>query len=235
MSRTTAASHSLRLIINNGRVISAPEKTATAEKTTSIIEENQTIIKSLKEALINEYGDAIASFAFPAIEIEVRLKEGSDLTALAAKQILRKAIILQHVLSLYKAPFPLPEKPSDDACQAYLNAIATYAKQEAMEAVRDTNADNVPKGLSPSVTDALITSLFNATPGPALEHLGNYIMSHPTALATAAAASIGTEPHPISIGAFGLTTLIMNATATAAVATAVSESTPPQDSLSPTK
>ncbi|HLB32960.1 MAG: hypothetical protein A3F67_09290 [Verrucomicrobia bacterium RIFCSPHIGHO2_12_FULL_41_10] len=195
-----------------------------SEKTTQELEENREITHNFREALLVEYGEPLSNFAFSNIEIELRLHEGRALNTDSIKKILRKAQLLSESLKNQAAPFPLPNNPSAEEAQAYLNALALYTKQETAAAIQDTHSENNPLDFTTSLTDDLVTSLFHVNQAETLATIGNYITTHPEAIPAATTAALGVPPNPIAVGAFGLTTLIMNSATPATVGVAVSES-----------
>ena len=207
-----------RLIQHNGVIQTAP----IAESSESV-KENKAILADLQRALISEYGATIAQFVFPVIDPEVGLEENFPLTPFLLKKFLRKAKNLKESLARYEATFPLPESASPEECQAYLNTVATYSKQEAEGVAQAVTDKSTATAVTITLTDDLMTSLFSATSATTLEQLGNYITAHPSAVPSAIAAAFGVEPHPLAIGAFGLTSVIMHSSSNGSVAVALSE------------
>lgn len=212
---------SLRLVHRNNAIESSE---SSSEKTTQELEENRNITHNFREALLAEYGEPLSNFAFSNIEMELRLHEGRALNTDSIKKILRKAQLLSESLKNQAAPFPLPNNPSAEEVQAYLNALALYTRQETAAAVQDTNIESNSPGFSASITDDLVTSLFHVNQAETLATIGNYITTHPEAIPAATTAALGVPPNPIAVGAFGLTTLIMNSATPAAAGIAVSKS-----------
>ena len=181
---------------------------------------NESILQELQQALIKEYGSHVAAFALPSSVLEARTSVGLSLDGLLLKKVLRKARNLSESLLKHHSSFPLSEKPSDEECQAYLNAIATYSKQEAEDVAQDKNSSHA---LTTTLADDLMTSLFMAISGPALEALGNYINKNSASIPAAIAGALNTMPHPTTIAAFGLTSLIMHSSSHGAAAAALNE------------
>jgi len=120
-------------------------------------------------------------------------------------------------------PFPsLSKNPKPNELQEFLNAVAMHLQQQSQADFNKLDQKENALDATVSVTDNLITSLFQKIPTEALAQIGTYLISHPDAIATACTAAAGAPPNPTTVGVLGLMMLVMSSTTSSAMATTAS-------------
>ncbi|MBM3857570.1 MAG: hypothetical protein FJ390_06370 [Verrucomicrobia bacterium] len=119
--------------------------------------------------------------------------------------------------------FPsLSKNPKPNDIQDFLNAIAIYLQQKSQSDFNKLDQKENPLDATSAVTDDLVTDLFQKIPTEALALIGNYLISHPDAIATASTAAAGTSPNPTTVGVLGLMMMLTSSTTSSALATKAS-------------